>query len=101
MPYVASGQWVQGLAEAEGAFLDVGEIGTGLSRDDIAALNGAQIVRLIGAVLVVNADFFVHHLGPEVQTVSQRLADVIGSPGGTSPSPGLSNAATDSPTSST
>ena len=101
MPFVATGQWVQGMAEDEESFLTVAEVGSGLPRADIEAMNGAQIVRLIGRILVVNADFFQRHLVPEVQSVSRMLTALAEVPGGPEQSPGSSSAGTDTATSST
>ena len=48
--------------------------GSGLTRDEVAALPGDAFFTLLGAVIEINADFFAHRLLPAMQQMMEAAA---------------------------
>jgi hypothetical protein len=104
MAELLTGRIMEALAAHEDAMVDLARIGSGLTADEVADLDGAEFVRLLGAVVEVNVDFFHRAILPELLKAQQGLADILTRllpPDGAKPSLGSSSEATDLPTSST
>lgn len=73
--------WLALLAAHGDGVLDAMAIAAHTTRAWIDALAMDEAVRLAGALLEVNADFFSRRLAPEISRVTERIGRVV--PGGT------------------
>lgn len=65
------------FADHTEALIDICTHGTGISRDDIADMNGDEFLSVLSAVLEANADFFIHRLRPALESLFSQLHTAI------------------------
>jgi hypothetical protein len=87
LPVLMSGDLYRACLEHNDALLRAVSIATGVPEPELAELWTDEFLRLLRAVVVVNGDFFLHRVLPEVQGAVEEIAQLIGTAGAPS-SPG-------------
>lgn len=75
MAAMASGDLLAAVAEAGDELIAAVAIATGEPADWLGDLDADDFVRLAGAVIEVNADFFARKLAPAIAAASEKVAN--------------------------
>lgn len=84
MPMVMAGRYQEVAFSHADAMADAVAAATDLDRDWIGGLYPDAFLRLVGAVLEANLDFFARRVLPETRAVTRALASVMERAGGNS-----------------
>lgn len=96
---LAAGDLMGALARQADRFIAATAIGAGVDRSWLDARSADDLVQLAGAVLEVNADFFVRRVIPAIEQAALALNGAMPTPsGGTPGSPGSAAQASAMPT---
>lgn len=90
---LADGDILAALARHADRVIEATAIGAGVDRAWLEAQDADVLVDLAAKVVEVNADFFVRRVIPRITAAAEKLAAIKTASGGTSGSPGSSDAA--------